>query len=820
MSTPRHQLRPQTLSIEQEKRFALTPFALAILLIVGVNQTAYSQTPGTSSAPVAISIAAQPLSQALTELAQQTGTTLVAAPGLLDGKKAPAVSGSMTAQQGLQRLLAGSGLIGLINGGVMTVQVAPTVSDSTLAVVTVTAEAERDGTTEGTSSYTTSTTTTATKLDLSMRETPQSTTVITRQRMDDQAMLSIVDVVQATPGIFVSSSEGVGRPNFSSRGFSADVMYEGFTSPWHAIIPNSQAGMALYDRVEVVRGATGISQGAGNPSAAINMLHKRPTRDFQGSISSTVGSWSDYGAAFDISGPINKDGSIRARFVAAGQDTKTFRDVEHEKHGAVYGVIEADLTNSTLFTLGVDRQTDYTNHFWYDLPISNFGQHLGLPRSTFIGNDWEYSKNRATSAFSTLSHKINNKWTLKLSTLQSWRDVDLLGTALYRDAPESFYQSVWGGNYNSRQQNYDASLSGEVDAFGRVHKILFGATHQSLVSSGPDYSYEPSAIYGVNIYSFNPYQSVKPTVIGASDASLKTTQDSAYAMAQINPLERLKLLIGGRLDWYKYSGYSGDDGYKVSANVTRYAGVTFDVDENHSVYASYTDIFTPQSAKDINKNIIKPIVGENYEIGVKGSYFSGALNASLAYFQVDQKNRARTLDDQSVCPTYPSIYCSEATGLVRTKGVDLEIQGAVTPNWQIGGGYTYSDTRFIKDAVASRIGARFSTNTPQNLFKISTMYKLSGAMRGFRVGGSVYWQSRIYSDGATSGVSWTNSQSSYSTTNFIVGYKPDNNWDFQLNINNIFDKNYYKAIGYNVNWGSTDIYGEPRKIKLTAKYSF
>lgn len=147
--------------------------------------------------------------------------------------------------------------------------------------------------TEGSDSYTTSSASTSTKMDLSFRDTPQSTTVITRKRMDDLSIKNIVDVVKNTPGLYVSTANGAGRPGFMSRGFDANVMYEGFSTPWSSFVPSSQANTAIFDRIEITRGATSLVQGAGNPSAAINMIYKRPTYDSQAIASMGVGRWNN-----------------------------------------------------------------------------------------------------------------------------------------------------------------------------------------------------------------------------------------------------------------------------------------------------------------------------------------------------------------------------------------------------------------------------------------------------------------------------------------------------------------------------------------------
>lgn len=808
---------------------------------VAATGAAWSQQPpaagaDATSARATHDIPAGALGPALSRFAAGAGVTLAFEPTMTQGLNTAGLQGSHTLAQGFALLLKGSGLEAVPRvGGGYTLRRAPadaavegrgaaSSSDATtLSEVRVTADAERSGTTEGSTSYTTPSTSTATRLDLSLRETPQSATVITRQRMDDQGMTSITDVIQATPGLFLSGTDGVGRPSFKARGFDANVMYEGFTSAMSSYVPSAQANLALYDRVEVVRGATGLTQGAGNPSAAINLIHKRPTREFQGSISTSAGSWDDYGATVDVGGPVNEAGTLRARVVASRQDSKTFRDVEAHDHDLFYAVAEADLGERTTLTVGAHRQRDHTNHWWYDLPMSATGGHMNFSRSKFSGNDWEHADSRVDTVFSVLEHRLDNDWKLRLATLNSWRDLDLLGTATYRERTEgnSFYQYIWGDLYKYKSANYDVSATGPFELLGRKHQLVMGATRQTLDTITNNRDWTPSRISGIDIDNWDPYATPEPvgTITGRSREV--TRQDSLYLASHLHLTDALKLLVGARADWYDYENRTGTDSYKVTRNLTRYAGVVYDLNAQHSIYASYTDIFNPQNSKDIAGKILKPIIGENYEVGLKGEYFGGALNASAALFQVNQKNRAKLLADQSTCSTYPDTSCYEAAGLVRTRGIDLELQGALTPQWQVGMGYTYADARYVRDATASNVGKRFSTLDPQNLLKLSTLYRFAGDLSKWRLGGSLQWQSRYYSEGTlASGQAWRNEQRAYAVADLIVGYRPTRNLDFQLNVTNLFDKVYYRAIGQSVGWGSTEIYGEPRKLKLTAKYTF
>lgn len=183
--------------------------------------------------------------------------------------------------------------------------------------------------TEDTGAYTTGRMASATKLPMSLRATPQSVTVITRQRIEDQSLANLNEVVQNTPGLTLRRT-GPERSSYYARGLSLDnIMYDGLPTSLDSSQVSQDllsADMAMYDRVEVVRGATGLMQGAGNPSAAINLIRKLPTREFQASMEGSMGTWDRYRTEVDVGGALNDTGSVRGRMVTAHQTGNSYCD--------------------------------------------------------------------------------------------------------------------------------------------------------------------------------------------------------------------------------------------------------------------------------------------------------------------------------------------------------------------------------------------------------------------------------------------------------------------------------------------------------------
>ena len=823
----------------------LASLALTVALAAVAPAVVHAESLATSAASAVadFSIPPGPLAPALRQLASTAGIMLTFTAEQTDGKRTDGVQGRYAAPGALARLLAGSGLRAVqLDTGAYVLRVEPsTASDSagaaTLPSVTVTGTATADGQTEGTESYTTASMSTATRLNLSMRETPQSVTVITRQRIQDQGLATVNDVVQTATGLTFRRF-GPERASFYARGMYVDnIMYDGLPVGLDSSNLSQDllaTDMAIYDRVEIVRGAAGLVQGAGNPSAAINLVRKRPTDVPQVSLSASAGSWDRYRAELDASGPLSKDGSLRGRAVIATQDYGSYKRGESSDGQTFYGILEKDLGAATTLTLSALHQENrlHGNGFT-GLPVARDGGDLGLPRSTSYANDWEHWNKTTNSAFAGLDHRFDNGWRMHVSAYYAHADLDMQGHYLNYNINTGKYGQLGARNsHEEKQSSVDLYANGPFDVLGRTHELVLGASYRNIDFDGN--SRQGLVLNSdLDLYDFDPGAVADPHIPLRDWMDARISQQSVYATTRLNLADRLKLILGGRLDWFNYRdtvntypnftsntpSVTANNRYRVNNQLTKYAGIVYDLHDSHSLYASYTDIFKPQNYLDANNELLDPVVGQNYEIGIKGEYFDGALNASAAVFRMDQKNRAFRSTDQTQCASYPAVTCYSAAGEVRSQGVEFELQGAITPNWQVSAGYTVAIARYRKDANPANVGALFDTDTPRHLFKLSTMYRMSGALQGWRIGGSIYRQDAIYNKGTTSGVPFRISQGAYTVTDLVLGWQATPKLDLQLNVNNVFDKKYYNALSGAVNFPS-NVYGEPRNAMLTARYQF
>ncbi len=239
-----------------------------------------------------------------------------------------------------------------------------------------------------------------------------------------------------------------------------------------------------------------------------------------------------------------------------------------------------------------------------------------------------------------------------------------------------------------------------------------------------------------------------------------------------------------------------------------YAGVTFDVDAYHTVYASYTDVFKPQAFNfDVSNRQLDPMTGKSVEVGAKGEYLDGRLNASVALFQLKQDNVAELDPSGAMTPTGGTAYI--AVPGVTTRGIELEVSGELLPGWQLHAGYTYSRSR-------DRAGERVSTTQPEQLFKLATTYRLPGDWHRLTVGGNMLWQGSTYFSQTVNGANRRFTQDSYGVFGLMAAYDFNKDLRVTVNLNNVLDKTYYSGIG---NYNSV-YYGAPRNVLAQLRYKF
>ncbi|MDZ7923562.1 MAG: TonB-dependent siderophore receptor [Marinagarivorans sp.] len=687
----------------------------------------------------------------------------------------------------------------------------PVTEAKTLPEVQVKASADNVITpSEKTKSYTVKSSNTATKLNTTLRETPQSISVITREQLDDFRILSVNDALSSATGIKVEQFE-TDRTEYTARGLNiTNFQIDGLISPISFSGTNyGDLDVAVYDRIEVLRGANGLLTGPGNPSATINFIRKRPTTTFQAKVDASLGSWNNRRFDADVSGGLNADGSVRARVVTAHQDRDSYIDRYSTKRDVIYGVLEADLSDSTNVALGHTYQKNASDsNMFGSLPLLyTDGSRRNYKVSDSNATDWAFANVDTQVSFAELTHHFSNDW--KIKGQLTYKETASDARYNYVDGNEdratglgafTYYPYMY--SFDTKDHVADIYANGPFGLGGRKHELVVGATWSK--SGIKEFSRTGDTLGNTVTSSFDALADVPIPTFGAKskDSDYESTNTNIYMAAKLNPVDALNVTVGGSLLSYELEGaaYGTPQDAKESSKFTPYVGAVYDLNDTHSVYASYTGIYRPQVEIGADLKTLAPLKGKNYEAGVKSEWFNKTLNSAFALFKTEQENQAQFIGTSGTRSIYEGIQAT-------TKGYEFDVSGAITDRLNINAGYT----RLM--SVKGDNNQNVNPFIPRHLAHITTVYDLP-FVENLKVGASLNWQSDTHVDiGAV-----RFKQDSYATLNLMANYKIDDHWNAALNLYNVTDKKYLSSLRY-ADFGQAS-YAAPFSVLATLTWKY
>ncbi|MGU2327860.1 Fe(3+)-pyochelin receptor FptA [Pseudomonas aeruginosa] len=654
--------------------------------------------------------------------------------------------------------------------------------------------------------------TTLGKVPLKPRELPQSASVIDHERLEQQNLFSLDEAMQQATGVTVQPFQLL-TTAYYVRGFKVDSFELDGVPALLGNTASSPQDMAIYERVEILRGSNGLLHGTGNPAATVNLVRKRPQREFAASTTLSAGRWDRYRAEVDVGGPLSASGNVRGRAVAAYEDRDYFYDVADQGTRLLYGVTEFDLSPDTLLTVGAQYQHIDSITNMAGVPMAKDGSNLGLSRDTYLDVDWDRFKWDTYRAFGSLEQQLGGGWKGKVSAEYQEADSRLryAGSFGAIDPQTGDGGQLMGAAYKfkSIQRSLDANLNGPVRLFGLTHELLGGVTYAQGETRQDTARFLNLPNTPVNVYRWDPHGVPRPQIGQyTSPGTTTTTQKGLYALGRIKLAEPLTLVVGGRESWWDQD--TPATRFKPGRQFTPYGGLIWDFARDWSWYVSYAEVYQPQADRQTwNSEPLSPVEGKTYETGIKGELADGRLNLSLAAFRIDLENNPQEDPDHPRLPNNP-FYISG--GKVRSQGFELEGTGYLTPYWSLSAGYTYTSTEYLKDSQNDS-GTRYSTFTPRHLLRLWSNYDLPWQDRRWSVGGGLQAQSDYSVD--YRGVSMR--QGGYALVNMRLGYKIDEHWTAAVNVNNLFDRTYYQSL-FNPNWNNR--YGEPRSFNVSLRGAF
>jgi outer membrane receptor for ferric coprogen and ferric-rhodotorulic acid len=644
----------------------------------------------------------------------------------------------------------------------------------------------------------------ATGLSLTLRETPQSITVVGPQQMRDFALTDANRLLAQVPGVNVEEVE-TDRTYFNARGFDiTNFQMDGMGLPLIWGIQYGALDTVIFDRVEVVKGANSVMTGIGNPSATVNYVRKRPTEAFQGDVAVEAGSWGHKRLEADLSGPLNAAGTLRGRLVAAGEAGDSYLDRYRTRRNVLYGVLAWDATERLTLTAGYSRQDGRDRgNLWGALPlVYSDGTRIDYPVSASTAADWTHWNVLDQTAFVEAAYALPADWSLKATA--TYRSFDEDARLLYAfgnpDPVTGLGVSGMSGLYpsNYRQYLFDLTASGPFQLFGREHQLAVGASaargvgkeYQGLSASFPTY---PAVwLWGV--------QQVAEPAYPAPDlqADMVDKLYLAYASARLSFTDRLSAVVGASAVKLKSSGFSyGADETRDESKVSPYAGVIYDLTPQVSLYASYTDIFNPQVEVDVNHRRLDAAHGRSYEAGVKAELFARRLYATAAVFKAEQLG----LSEQA------GVFLDSGKAYYRgvdTKvtGFELEAAGRVTDRLSLSGGYT--DLK-----IEGEDGAPTRTFIPRRTFKLASTWAVP-ELRNLKLGAALRWQDKTTAQDIV-----LVKQGAYAVLDLMAAVDVTDQVRATVNLKNVADNKHLTSLMW-----TQAYYAAPRSVSVRLDYAF
>lgn len=677
--------------------------------------------------------------------------------------------------------------------------------------------------TDGTGDYTVSAVST-TKMLMRPQDVPQSISVISSQQMKDQNLNTVDQALRQVAGVNVNLY-GDGTGGYTTRGFALQPQYDGVPS-MNGLSLAQQFDLAIYDRIEVLRGPDGILQGSSAPGGSVNFVHKRPTESFSGNASFSGGSWNNYHASVDVGGPVASSKMVSARLVMAGTDRDFFYNTAHDRRWTIYGVTDIRPTRHDTITLSVTSQSNDTGRSM-GIPRGTDGADLHLPVSSWYGASWNKDHAPMTEVSGQWEHLFGHGWrflvngrhrstenVLQYAYLRAWDGAAQKGDLI-----------VANTRYAEVNDGVDGYVSGPVHLFGHNHVLMLGANYDHYLYDGGGSSVSSTTNAALHGLTASEISAVSSSWLPAvrSRSWEPTTQWGVYAQAKIQPVDSVSILLGGRVSGYLSqtrtlapSRGALQTSIDQSGILTPYIGAVWHALPQIAFYVSYTTTFSPQSAWSIDGKQLAPIRGNQIEGGMKGDFFHHRLGLTLAGYKIIQRHEGiYDSTHDSVCGRSGNDDCYVATGKTRSQGAEAELIGRIAKGWDINASYTYNDNRIVNDGDATDSGLVYAPNAPRHLWKLWTHYRFEASERAeknvWSIGGGLNAQS------STFGNSRLVTQPGYIIASVQAGYQWNRHLSLSMTLNNIGNKRYFQRLG---NARFYNYYGEPRNFMFTLRSDF
>ncbi|WP_198958899.1 TonB-dependent receptor [Candidimonas nitroreducens] len=664
------------------------------------------------------------------------------------------------------------------------------------------------------------------KFTAPLLDTPKSVQVIPQEVIQDQAASSLTDVLRNSPGITFGAGEG-GNP-LGDRPFirGYDAQSSTYIDGMRDIGSTSREVFNL-EQVEVVKGSDGAYGGRGGAGGSINLVSKTAkSRDFT-DVNLGLGTDNYYRGTIDSNWKLSDTTAFRLNAMYHDADVAG-RDAVHNNRWGVAPTITFGMHTPTRVTLSYYHlQAD-------DLPDSGIpyaypsskvkadGSYMGITktgpadvdRNNFYGLSSDYRRTDSDMATVRVEHDFADNLTLRNTSRYTYSSQRYVWTQ-----PDDSQGNVLNGKVWRRANTRDSdvtSLANQTELYGKFntgtlkHSFNLGVEISQEKSNKDSLNVNrgsgsicnagigaASAYNCTSLYNPNPNDPWRNTLNGGpagAESKAEATTKSIYAFDTLEFNKHWQAGLGLRLDDYstEYTNTPANGSTVVRRHDTLWnyqLGLVYKPVDNGAFYVSYATSSTPANATlgegsesqglvpgrggvGVNAADMAPEKNRTYEIGTKWDVLNKSVSLTAAVFRTETENARITLPDGDYA----------MAGKKHVDGLELGVSGAITPKWNVYGGYTYLRSKIKDDGVATDEGNRFP-NTPENSFSLWSTYKV---MPKLTLGAGAYYVDKQYGNAAN-----TNYIPSYWRFDAMAGYRFNKRVAVQLNVFNIFNKTYY-----------------------------
>ena len=569
------------------------------------------------------------------------------------------------------------------------------------------------------------------KLPIKPMDLPQSVVTLDKSLLEAQQVNRMSDVLMNTNGVYIFGATGGYQEEIAARGFS---MASSNTFKNGMRYANGMISeLSGVEKVEILKGSAAILYGNVAAGGVLNLVTKKPKFNFGGELSLRTGSWGMYKPSVDVYGGLSKN--IAVRLNASAEQANSFRvGVSSER---VY------VNPSILFKLGKKTELIVEGDYLADQRTPDFGagiinyQIVDIPRERFLGVAWSNIKSSQSSITTTLTHQINENWTLKW--MNGWRQnaSNLFSNTRPNAGTLISANGQWIRNLQKSEVEESYGIT-QLDLIGSLN--LAGMKHQVLVGLDSDfyntdtYAYNQFARYDtINVYasSLKTSRSDQPTMTPFTKTMAPIRRLGVYAQDLIHINGQWKILAGLRYsyqqtlsDVYAYATGQTASTSNFDGAFSPRLGIVYKPSLDHALFASYSNSFTLNTGVDINNQALPPSLIDQYEVGAKNELWDGLISVNLTAYRILNNNLAQNALLNAT--TYS--YVKEMAGSVQSEGVELDVMSKPIAGFTLSGGYSFNETKYVKSNTYIE-GSLLKYN-PRHTANLGVQYRYQGFQLG------------------------------------------------------------------------------------------